>query len=224
MQQGAPYHGGEWLATLLDVQPTDISYGAVADNFFSKFEIEAMFLVTGEGKGNADAHFSMVSQCEKMWVNKGSEDTAGGSSLNKLTESTMPDLMRFCERWIGSTKIEMLPEGFRDVCPKGEFNKLSRVRGLHHFWKKNGVIKARAYSHFGPVKEVEVEKGVKRAVSTVAIALITVAYGHLTPSYALNDAMHRTRRSGRSKSTRSARRPSTQCSGTIAWLGGIPTG
>ena len=26
-----------------------------------------MFLVTGEGKGNADAHFSMVSQCEKMW-------------------------------------------------------------------------------------------------------------------------------------------------------------
>lgn len=77
----------------------------------------------------------------------------------------MPDLMRFCERWIGSTKIQMLPEGFRDVCPKGEFNKLVGVRGFHHFWKQSGVIHARAYSHFGPVKEVQVETGVKRAVS-----------------------------------------------------------
>jgi len=168
---GAPYHGGEWLATLLDVQGSGVSYGSVADKFFSGFNIEAMFLITGEGKGNADAHFSMMSRCEKMWVNKGSEDEdgdgnpTGESSLNKLTEATMPALMRFCTKWIGSTVISQLPQGFRDECHKGNYNKLTGVKGLHHFWTDGGQVKARAYSDFGPVKHVAVQHGVKRAVS-----------------------------------------------------------
>lgn len=76
----------------------------------------------------------------------------------------MPDLMRFCSKWIGSTVIEQLPRGFRDRCPLDTaYNKLTGVSGLHHFWKQHGEIKARAYSDIGPVKDVAVQTGVKRA-------------------------------------------------------------
>ena len=37
------------------------------------------------------------------------------------------------------------------------------MSGLHHFWKQHGEIKARAYSDIGPVKDVTVQTGVKRA-------------------------------------------------------------
>ena len=77
----------------------------------------------------------------------------------------MPALMRFCTKWIGSTVISQLPQGFRDECHKGNYNKLTGVKGLHHFWTDGGQVKARAYSDFGPVKHVVVQHGVKRAVS-----------------------------------------------------------
>eukprot|EP01047_Picozoa_sp_COSAG01_P056031 COSAG01_NODE_6306_length_3745_cov_3.895776_3_plen_412_part_00 len=160
---GAPYHGGEWLATLLGIQTG--SFGHVADEFFCKFQIDVMFLVTGEGKGLQDAHFSMISRCEKVWVNKGSEDSNGQSSLNKLTEQTMPDLMAYCQKWIGSTRITQLPEGFRKSCPHGgHFVKVEGVKGLHQFWKDpDGTIKARSYADFGPVKTVRIGKGKRQA-------------------------------------------------------------
>ena len=75
----------------------------------------------------------------------------------------MPDLMRFCSKWIGSTVIEQLPQGFRDKCPlETPYNKLTSVSGMHHFWKQDGEIKGRAYSDIGPVKDVAVQKGFKR--------------------------------------------------------------
>jgi hypothetical protein len=113
----------------------------------------------------------MMSRCEKIWVNKGSEDEdatgnpTGESALNKLTEATMPDLMRFCTRWIGSTVISQLPQGFRDQCNKGSFSKVGGVRGLHHFWREGAEVKARAYSDFGPVQTPAIQRGIKRTVS-----------------------------------------------------------